>query len=64
MEVSNEEQFDVSKHAGGCQDQNFFLDEVCKVEKSFQERKNKKKKKMNQVSSEVLKKKKVSEEVI
>ena len=35
MEVSNEEERDVSKHAGRCEDENFSLDNGCKVAKVF-----------------------------
>ena len=35
MEVSNEKECDVSKHAGGYEDENFSLDEGCNVSKVF-----------------------------
>ena len=35
IEVSNEEQCDVSKHTGRCKDENFSLDEGSKFEKYF-----------------------------
>ena len=35
VEVSNEEECDVTKHVDGCECENFSLDEGCKVSKVF-----------------------------
>ena len=44
VEVSNEEEWDVTKHADECEDDNFYLDEGCKVAKVFLGKKNQTKK--------------------